>query len=446
VTTAETLRRYAAMPVPRYTSYPTAAEFTADVGPADHAAWLRRLPLQESVSLYLHVPYCRALCHYCGCHAKMAVRDHVSRTYQRALEAEIALVGGLLPGRLKVARLAWGGGTPGILGSAGLASVLGVLRQHVDFEPDMEHSIELDPRHVDAASARDLAALGVNRVSLGVQDLDPAVQREIGRIQPGELVAKAVDDLRAAGLGSINVDLIYGLPAQTVDSIRATCASVVALRPRRVAFYGYAHLPERRANQRLIDPAKLPGTAERFEQATTIAEIFQASGYVPIGIDHFAVPDDRLALAAPNGQLRRNFQGYTDDDRPSVIGFGASAVSRLPDGYAQNIADNPRYVRCIEAGGLATCRGKRLDEDDRARARIIEALMCNFRADLAALDPQHDYADELALLRPLAADGMLTIKGSRIEMTEQGRPVVRVAAAIFDSFRSQTANRFSLAV
>jgi oxygen-independent coproporphyrinogen-3 oxidase len=446
MTAVDVVRRYAAMPVPRYTSYPTAAEFTAAVGPEDHAMWLRRLDPRESVSLYLHVPYCRTLCHYCGCHTKMAVRDHVIRTYREALEAEIGLVAGRLPGRIRAARLAWGGGTPSILGVEGWASVLAVLRRHFDVEPGHEHAIELDPRHVDMELAQSLAEARVNRVSLGVQDLDPRVQEAIGRIQPVETVRRAVDLLRVAGMNSINFDLIYGLPHQTVESIRATCAAVAAMSPDRIAFYGYAHLPGRRANQRLIDAAALPGVTERYEQARAIGEFFENQGFVPVGIDHFAAPHDRLARAAQGGALHRNFQGYTDDDRPILIGFGASAVSRLPDGFVQNIADNPRYCRSIAAGDLATARGWGFCEDDRARARIIEALMCNFQVDLAAADPGHDYADELALLRPLAADGMLEIKGGTIRMTGRGRQIVRVVAAVFDRFRAQEETGFSLAV
>ena len=446
MTVEAAVRRYAAHPVPRYTSYPTAAEFSAAVGSAEHAAWLRRLDPDESVSLYLHVPYCRELCHYCGCHAKIAVRDHVIAGYRQALEGEIALVGSLLPRRIRVGRLAWGGGTPSILGIEGLAAVLAALRRQFDIEAGIEHAIELDPRHVDPALARALADLGVNRVSLGVQDLDPRVQAAIGRIQPQATVEAAVRMLRDAGMASINFDLIYGLPHQTVASIRSTCAAVAELQPDRIAFFGYAHLPKRRANQRLIDEAALPDAAARYDQARAIARHFQAAGFVPVGIDHFAAPHDALARATADGRLRRNFQGYTDDDRPILLGFGASAVSRLPEGFVQNIADNPRYCRAIAEQRLATVRGWRLTEDDLARGRIIEALMCNFEADLERLDPARAYPDELALLRPLAADGLLEIRGSRIRMTEAGRPVVRVVAAVFDSFRAQDGKGFSMAV
>lgn len=441
----EQIRRLAAIAVPRYTSYPTAADFVA-VAPEDHLRWLRRLDTEESVSLYLHVPYCRQLCHYCGCHTKLVRRDEVITGYREALEQEIALVARHLPGRLRVARIAWGGGTPSILGGEGLGSVLACLHRHFDPQPDMEHAIELDPRHVDADLAAQLAALGVNRVSLGVQDLDPEVQKAIGRIQPEETVRAAVVALRGAGLDRINFDLIYGLPRQTTETLRRSCEAVIALDPARIACYGYAHLPGRRANQKLIDASILPDSGQRFEQARLIADLMVMGGYVPIGIDHFARSEDPLAAAARAGRLHRNFQGYTDDDRPILIGFGASAVSRLADGYAQNVADVPDYVRRVRAGRLATQRGCPLDADAQQRATIIEHLMCNFRVDLDSVAPHAGFADELALLRPYVAAGLLTLSGRRLAMTAAGRPFVRLVASVFDAFRQGGGGGFSLAV
>lgn len=243
----ELLERLARVQVPRYTSYPTAADFTAAVGPAEQAAWLRQLPGEEAVSVYLHVPYCREICHYCGCHAKAIRKEQPVEDYRRALEAEIALVASHIPARQKIARIAWGGGTQSILGLAGLSSVLDVLKTDFDLEPGHEHAIELDPRVIDENFIGGLARLGVNRASLGVQDLDPDVQVAIGRVQPAETVAEAVRHLRNAGIGSINFDLIYGLPHQTEESLRATCHAVASLSPECIAFYGYARMPTRRA-------------------------------------------------------------------------------------------------------------------------------------------------------------------------------------------------------
>jgi oxygen-independent coproporphyrinogen III oxidase len=440
------IRRYGSLAVPRYTSYPTAAEFTSAIGPSNHEAWLRRLDLRDSVSVYLHVPYCRQLCHYCGCHTKVARRDEVIQAYREKLEDEIWLVARHLQGPFKIGRLHWGGGTPSILGVDGLASVMEALDRHGSFDDGFEHAIELDPRFVDEALARGLVSIGVNRVSLGVQDLDPEVQVAIGRVQPLEVVAKAAGMLRAAGIKSLNVDLMYGLPHQTIASIEATCNQVLALHPDRIACYGYAHMPRRKANQRLIDESTLPAADARFLQARKVASVFEQNGYVTIGLDHFARADDPLAIASQAGRLHRNCQGYTDDDRPTLLAFGTSAISQLPDGYVQNMTDVGGYMRLIGEGKLASARGYRLKPDDRVRASIIEELMCNFRIDLSSLGEHADYADELALLRPLIADGLVTLNDGTLSVTESGRPFVRVAAAVFDQFRAEDLARFSPAI
>jgi oxygen-independent coproporphyrinogen III oxidase len=442
----ETVRRHAALSIPRYTSYPTAAEFSAAVTPDDHARWLSHVPSGQRVSVYLHVPYCRDLCLYCGCHTKIARRGDVIDAYRQALEAEIATVAGHLGGRPQVARLHWGGGTPSILGAVGMQSVLDVLRRHFTIEDGIEHAIELDPRHVSRQFAGELRAMGVNRASLGVQDTNPQVQAAIGRIQPIETVQAATAHLRAAGIERLNFDLIYGLPLQTVSSLQQTCTAVAALGPDRIACYGYAHMPDRRANQRLIDSRTLPTSSQRVEQAAIVASELVLQGYQAVGIDHFAKSDDSLATAARAQRLHRNFQGYTDDDCPMLLGFGASAISRFADGYVQNMADNPRYCRTVGAGKLASVRGCSMDEDDQVRARIIESLMCNFRVDLNLVAAGRDFGDELISLRRMAGDGLVTMSDGVVEMTECGRSIVRVAAAIFDQYRSGTGGRFSLAV
>ena len=438
------VERLAEMPVPRYTSYPTAADFSEAVGPKEQAAWLGQLDPAEPVSVYLHVPYCRQLCHYCGCHAKAVRKAEPVEDYRTTLEAEIALVAAHLPARLKIGRIAWGGGTPSILGEAGLSSVLGMLKKHFDLEDDYEHSIELDPRMLGRDLCQALGRLGINRASLGVQDLYTVVQQAIGREQPEEKVAAAVRDLRDAGISRINFDLIYGLPNQTQESLLTTCRSVLDLNPDRIAFYGYAHLPSRRANQRLIDSASLPGPVERLQQASAIASFFIREGYQAIGIDHFATPSDRLAAAAREGRLHRNFQGYTDDDRPTLLGFGCSSISRLPGGYTQSESGIEAYKRHIAEGSLPTRRGHAFVEDDHERATIIERLMCDFSVDLGQTAAA--YADELALLRPFALSGLLTVRANRISMTAKGRPYVRTVSAIFDRFRSQGQNLFSPSV
>ena len=439
-------RRYAAYHVPRYTSYPTAAEFTPEVGAEDHVAWLQGLDGREGASIYLHVPYCREICFYCGCNTKMAVREDVVAAYRRALEAEINIVAGLIKHRPGIARLHWGGGTPSILGSQGLCSVVSTLRSHFSFEPGFEHAIELDPRYVTGELADALAALGVNRASLGIQDLDPDVQVAIGRFQPPAMIEAAVARLRSSGISNLSFDLMYGLPLQTAESVRKTCASIVALSPDRIACFGYAHLPRMKANQKQIDETKLPSSDERIDQADAIADQLTASGYVKIGIDHFARPADALAAAAACGNLHRNFQGYTVDDCKVLLGLGASSISTFEGGFVQNIADVPRYIRMIAAGQLATARGCRIDFEAKRRGMIIERLMCDFDVDLDAVAPTFDFSDELSRLRLLQDDGLVVIDGSRLTVTEAGRGVVRVVAAAFDTFRQPKRVQFSTAV
>ncbi|WP_320188947.1 oxygen-independent coproporphyrinogen III oxidase [Agrobacterium rosae] len=442
--TSDLLTHLAQMSVPRYTSYPTAADFNDAVGPGEQAAWLRRLDPAQAVSIYLHVPYCRQLCHYCGCHAKAVHRMEPVEDYRKALEAEIALVSSYFSHRLKIGRIAWGGGTPSILGETGLVSVLAALQRHFDFEESYEHSIELDPRTFDREFCRSLARLGINRASLGVQDLNSRVQAAIGRVQPEEQVRAAVKNLHDAGIADLNFDLIYGLPHQTEASLLATCQSVADLQPARIAFYGYAHLPSRRANQRLIDPVHLPKPDVRLGQAATIADFFTGEGYQAIGIDHFARPDDPLAIAAREGRLHRNFQGYTDDNRPNLLGFGCSSISRLPGGFVQSESGIDAYKRRITGGVLPAKRGHAFVEGDNDRARIIERLMCDFRVEIDRSNTR--YADEFALLRSFASNGLVDVKDHSISMTETGRPFVRIVAALFDRFRSDGIGQFSTSV
>lgn len=440
------VRRYAGHSVPRYTSYPTAADFTAGVTAKEHASWLGRLDAKEDVSLYLHVPYCREICLYCGCNTKMAARDDVIDAYRRALETEIEMVGGLLAEAPAVSRLHWGGGTPSILGPDGLQSVVTVLRRVFPFKAGFEHAIELDPRHVTAELADGLAELGITRASLGVQDVNPLVQAAIGRLQPLSVIETAVARVRGAGIHNLNFDLIYGLPLQTTESIRKTCAHVVAMAPDRIACFGYAHLPRLKANQRRIDESNLPSQDQRIEQADAMAEALVAAGYERIGIDHFARPGDSLARAAASGRLHRNFQGYTDDASGVLLGLGASSISTFADGFVQNLSDVPRYVSIIAAGTLASARGCRLDENDRWRSRVIERLMCDFAVDLAAVAPEADFSEELAMLAPMRRDGLVEIDGTKLTMTQDGRAVVRVIAAVFDTYRRVQPAQFSKAV
>jgi len=433
--------------VPRYTSYPTAPHFTPAVDAARYAGWLDAVPDDAAVSLYIHVPYCAELCLYCGCHTKAIRREEPLEAYADRIAHEIRLVTGRI-GRRRVLHLHWGGGTPSVLGEKRLAALTAHLRRAVDLDGIIEHAIELDPRRTTRALAGALADMGVNRVSLGVQDFSPHVQAAIGRVQPFGAVEDVVGLLREAGITAINFDLMYGLPRQTEDDVRRTVTLAHSLRPARLALFGYAHVPWFKTQQKLIDGSTLPGVAERFAQAAAARELLTGFGYVSIGIDHFAQADDSLARAAANGRLRRNFQGYTADAADTLIGLGASAISRLPQGFAQNVPGVGAYGRAVAAGRFATARGVALSAQDRVRAHIIERLMCDFAVDLAACAgaEQIEFMPELEALAPLCAEGLVTIDGAFIKITEQGRPFVRLAAAAFDAYLAHGAARHSRAV
>lgn len=441
----ETLLHYATLAVPRYTSYPTAADFVS-VSDDERKDWLSKLQPDEPVSLYLHVPYCRELCHYCGCFTKAVRRSDVIDDYAETLVEDIRLQAQYLKGKPRVVHLHWGGGTPSILSRASFEKIMAVLHETFIFDEKAEHAIELDPRTVTVELAELLASIGVNRASLGVQDVNLDVQKMIGRIQPVDSVERAVKNLRHAGIERINFDLIYGLPLQTEASLRETALLVGALNPDRIACYGYAHLPKRRANQRLIDTALLPGAFERFKQAEVVNNSFAEMGYVAIGIDHFARPNDPMAVAMGEKRLHRNFQGYTDDNCPTLIGFGASSISEFTDGYAQTVADISQYRRAIEEGRLGTVRGIAIDDEDRLRASIIRDLMCRFEVDLEKYGGEDRFSDELSRLAPLIKDGIAKQENGIISMTDEGQPFVRAVAALFDAYRAYNVAQFSAAV
>ncbi|MGE0564183.1 MAG: oxygen-independent coproporphyrinogen III oxidase [Pseudolabrys sp.] len=442
--TAARLFGLAAQNVPRYTSYPTAPHFGDAVGEDDYAAWLDALPAETSLSVYLHVPYCTELCHYCGCATKAVRRREPVEAYARLLLAELDLLKTVAGRRLK--HLHWGGGTPSILGGDAIAAIVDRLSALFDVDAVREHAIELDPRRHDRNLVRVLAACGVTRASLGVQDVNPEVQRAIGRVQPFKMVAALTEALRGAGIAGINFDLMYGLPRQSIADVVRTADLAMSLRPDRIALFGYAHVPWMRTHQKLIDEADLPGLAERIAQAEAAAEVFAAHGYVPVGLDHFALQDDVLALAARKRRLRRNFQGYTTDAADALIGVGATAIGQLPQGYVQNAPDVAGYARAITAGHLATKRGLALNGGDRMRGAIIEQLMCNMAADLGAYGGREAFEPEFARLLPLIDRGLVELSGNTITVTEAGRPYLRLAAAAFDAYLPENRARHSVAV
>ena len=435
----EPFLRRAEARLPRYTSYPTAPFFSPVVTAADYRDWLVALDSKVSVSLYLHLPYCAALCWYCGCHTKIAHHAEPIARYVAALRREIALLARYLPSRLTVSHLHWGGGTPTLAGAAAIGTVMDELGAYFDFAQDAEVAIEIDPRTLTPMMADALGALGFTRASLGVQSFDPAVQRAVNRIQSPATTEAAAALLRRAGIEDINLDLLYGLPHETAESCRATVERSLALGAQRYAVFGYAHVPAVKPHQRKIDARDLPDAEARWRQEAVIAETLIASGYRRIGIDHFAHPEDALASALDRGTLHRNFQGYTTDRAAVLLGLGASAIGKLPQGYVQNLAHVARYEDAVAADDLPIARGLALGAEDRLRAAVIERLMCELAVDLDAVAAVHGavpggFAAERQALQSLAQEGLVRFDGNRVIVPEAARVLVRQVAAVFDAY------------
>jgi oxygen-independent coproporphyrinogen III oxidase len=445
------IRRYADQRLPRYTSYPTAPHFTEAVGETECTRWLEALDPKARLSLYFHVPFCRSLCWYCGCHTKVPGHDEPIARYVETLEAEIRLVAARLPTRLTVAHLHWGGGTPTIIGAARFARIMDLVREIFAVADDAELAIEIDPRRLDDEMVAALRAAGINRASLGVQSFDPAVQQAINRRQSFDATKRAVEGLRDAGITRLNFDLLYGLPHQTASSCEETVAQALTLAPDRLAVFGYAHLPSLKLHQRRLDEAALPDAVAREAQADAIATSLQDAGYAAIGLDHFARPDDALAQALTARRLRRNFQGYTTDAADALLGFGASSIGSWPQGYAQNAPQLGAYAEAVAAGNLPVARGLVLDAHDRLRRDIVEAIMCYLEVDLAALAARHGVAPEAlegerARLTELAQVGIVWLDGWQVRVAEDCRLLTRAVAAVFDTYLSATQARHARAI
>lgn len=432
------IAKYGEARLPRYTSYPTAPSFSAEIGPRDYAEALADLSA-DPVSLYVHIPFCEAMCWYCGCHTSITRKEGPVGDYLNLLGREIERVSEAASGALPVSNIHFGGGTPTIISPADFAALMARLRQSFALEAQATIAVEIDPRTLTQEMIAALGENGVNRASLGVQSFDITVQRAINRVQSIEQTASAVAGLRATGVGSINFDLIYGLPHQTVQSCIETVKASVEMRPDRLSVFGYAHVPSFKKHQRLIEEAALPDAAHRNDQALAIAEALLAAGYVAIGLDHFALPTDQLAIAARTGGLRRNFQGYTEDPCETLIGLGASAIGRLPSGYVQNEVALGRYADQLLSGNLATAKGYRFTGEDTLRARIIERLMCDFEVDLGALCREAGFEsiwllDGNAALAELIDDGVVSLDGDRIVVSQDARFMIRAVAAAFDAY------------
>ncbi|KRQ98169.1 oxygen-independent coproporphyrinogen III oxidase [Bradyrhizobium valentinum] len=423
--------------------YPTVPEFSPAVGAQDCEKWLRRLPADDSVSLYLHIPFCRSICWYCGFPTAITRRVAPILNYLSVLREEIRLVAEQAPQALPVSDVHFGGGTPTVIEPAEFLALMELLRRRFAFRKTAAIAVEIDPRTFTVEMAEALGAAGVNRASLGVQSFDPIVQKAINRVQSKAQTAAAVENLRQHGISRINFDLIFGLPNQTVQYCVESATTAVAMRPDRLAVFGYAHVPSYMKRQRLIDEAALPDNAARAEQAAAVADTLVAAGYHQIGLDHFALPDDELAMAQKAGRLRCNSLGYSADTCKTLIGFGTSAIGRLGDGYVQNDVATGSYSRHIRAGRLATSKGYRLTDKDRVRAAIIERLMCELEADVPAICAAHGvyaipFLDSAERLSMLAEDGVVDIEKGFIRVRQEHRFVIRAVAAAFDAYLNRS--------
>lgn len=440
MTTTRTLRQLGLFEarVPRYTSYPPANHFGEGVGAADMQTWLEAVSPEKPVSIYVHVPYCRRLCWFCACRTQGTATDRPLAAYVTRLKAEMALLDRHLPARARIGQVHLGGGTPTLLPPDLLDDLVGALKDLRPWTGDAAFSVEIDPTEIDAERVGTLARHGMTRASIGVQDFDPLVQEAIGRVQGYDQTRDVVDLLRDAGIGSLNMDLLYGLPYQDVPRLSDSVQRVLSLTPDRVALYGYAHVPWMARRQSLIPADALPDAEARLDLFETARRLFVWDGYLPVGIDHFARPGDGLARAVEEGRLRRNFQGYTDDTSEVLIGLGASAISRFPQGFAQNHATSSRYAAAVEAGDLPVARGHALSRDDRLRADMIEALMCRFRLDFADLARRHrvDRATLDALCAPILEQfgDHCARDDDGLRLTRDAALIARLAANLIDAY------------
>ena len=449
--TPELLARYD-IAGPRYTSYPTADRFVEAFGENDYVAALEQrsngragqvLPL----SLYVHVPFCESLCYYCACNKIITKHHERGAEYLRYLQREIDLHVGRLGRGQTVSQLHFGGGTPTFLNDAELTELMGMIRGAFTLVPGGEYSIEVDPRTVDETRLRTLARLGFNRLSFGVQDFDPEVQKAVHRIQPASQVFALVEAARKIGFESVNVDLIYGLPQQTAASFARTLEQVCTLRPDRIALYAYAHLPERFKPQRRIDAYTLPSGGEKIQMLSQSLQAFSQAGYVYVGMDHFALPDDALAVSKRQGSLHRNFQGYSTQPDCDLIGLGVSAIGRIGSTYCQNAKTLEEYYDCLDRGHFPVVRGLALTRDDLIRRTVIMAIMCQGEVEYETInlaymiDFRQYFARELEDLKRLQGEGMVEVDAQRLQVTDQGWYFVRGVAMVFDKYLQANLSR-----
>jgi len=448
---ADLIRRYAGSG-PRYTSYPTAMEFGSSVGATDHARWVRAS--NESgrpLSLYVHIPFCAHVCYYCACNKIVTADRSRARDYLDYLYREIRLQASLVNPDRVVEQLHFGGGTPTFLSEEELCELMRVLREnfHLLEDDSGEYSIEIDPRELRKDTLSTLRELGFNRLSLGVQDINPAVQKAVHRIQPLDETLAVLDEARRLGFRSTNMDLMYGLPLQTADSFSTTLDAVIAARPERLSVFNYAHLPERFKPQRRIDSEDLPDADEKLAILALTIERLTSAGYQYIGMDHFALQDDELAQAQLSGSLHRNFQGYSTHAESDLIAMGVSAISSMPGGYTQNHTGVDDYYHDLDEARLPIARGVAIDDDDRLRAEIIQQLICHGDLNMQQVEREfaihfNDYFQpELEKLQHMQADGLLEIDGQRINVNQRGSLLIRNICKVFDRYRADREGHFS---
>ncbi|WP_375688762.1 oxygen-independent coproporphyrinogen III oxidase [Pseudooceanicola sp. LIPI14-2-Ac024] len=424
--------------VPRYTSYPTAPHFGTATDDQAHARWIAAIPEHAQISLYVHVPFCRRLCWFCACRTQGTQCGKPLAAYLETLKAELALLSAQLPRGVTLSRLHWGGGTPTLLSAAMIEDLAAAIAAVAPFAEGYEFSVEIDPNEIDLPRAEALKRAGMNRASVGVQDFDEEIQRVIGRLQSYDVTRDAIDLIRAQGVTSLNADILYGLPHQTPARITESVQKVLSLSPDRVALYGYAHVPWMARRQSMIPSDALPTPAERLVLSETARKLFNWDGYDEIGIDHFALRDDPLAVAARVGRLRRNFQGYTDDPAEVLIGVGASSISRFPQGYTQNAPATSTHTGAIRAGRFSTARGHAFAGEDLLRGRIIEALMCDFAVSTDELTRDFGLAPtrarEMFMAVNRAFEGLLDVSAEGLRIPPEVRPLTRMIARFFDAY------------
>ncbi len=441
----ELLRKYD-RPGPRYTSYPTAPIWSGDVGSDVYASALKAASVREdeTLAIYIHIPFCRCRCYYCGCNTVITRNSDKVKLYLDALLREIDNSADLLGKRNKISQLHFGGGTPTFLETSEFGQILDKLESRFEFVDGCEKSLEIDPRVTTHEQLAYLAGRGFNRISIGVQDLDPGVQQAIGRVQSTELIKGVMDQCRELKFKGINIDLIYGLPLQTPENFRQTLRTAIALRPDRVAVYSFAYLPSVKSNQMKINAEDLPHTEDKYQLFASAIEEFTAAGYMQIGMDHFALPDDELSRAQADGRLFRNFMGYTVQSAPEMLGLGMSSIGYIDDSFFQNFSSLDKYMESVKSKKFATYRGMRLSEDDLIRQHVISSLMCNFHLDFESLRQKFNvnyyeyFTNEHKKLVEFFEDDLLAEPNGGLTITAVGRTFIRNIAMTFDAYLDGT--------